>query len=201
MKIGIELNEVLRDFIGQFEYVYNKYLIAELDTKVNPVKSFDLVNYFPFSGGTDEMNMFLYEEAALEVFGHADELHTSLINRLNIFLMDIKDDEEHEIWLISREAVNSIPATFFFLSKTGARFDRIKFVQKYAEEWDDIDVLITANPRVLECKPNGKIAVKVIASYNDSSTADYQIESLFDFMDNDELRNNVLTKLIANENE
>jgi hypothetical protein len=199
MKIGIELNEVLRDFIGQFEYVYNKYLIAELDTRENPVKSFDLISYFPFSGGTDEMNMFLYEEAALEVFGHADELHTNLINRLNIFLMDVKDDEEHEIWLISREAVNSIPATYFFLSKTGARFDRIKFVQKYAEEWDEIDVLITANPRVLECKPAGKIAIKVEASYNDEAPYDYQIKSLFEFMDNEDLRIKVLSK--SNEND
>jgi hypothetical protein len=199
MKIGIELNEVLRDFIGQFEYVYNKYLNAELDTQQNPVKSFDLVDYFTFSGGTDEMNMFLYEEAALEVFGHADELYTNLINRLNIFLMDIKDDEEHEIWLVSREAVNSIPATFFFLSKTGARFDRIKFVQKYSDEWDDIDVLVTANPRVLDCKPDGKIAVKVKASYNDDSISDYQIKSLFEFIDNDELRDKIFKKLKENE--
>lgn len=194
MIIGIALNEVIRDFIGQFEYVYNKYMLANLDVKENPVKSFDLVNYFPFSGGTDEMNMFLYEEAALEVFGHADELHTNLINRLNIFLMDVKDDEEHEIWLVSREAVNSIPATFFFLSKTGARFERIKFVQKYAEEWEGMDVLITANPRVLACKPENKIAVKVNTTYNEESIADYQIESLFDFMNNEGLRNNILNK-------
>ena len=194
MRIGIELNEVLRDFIGQFEYVYNKYMVAELDVKTNPVTSFDLVTYFPFSGGTDEMNMFLYEEAALEVFGHADELHTNLINRLNIFLMDIKDDEEHEILLISREAINSIPATFFFLSKTGARFDNIKFVQKYAEEWEHVDVLITANPRVLECKPEGKISIKVKSTYNENCTADHQINTLFEFIGNEDLRNNILTK-------
>lgn len=192
--IGIGLDEVLRDFIGQFEYVYNKYLNGNLDTREVPVTSFDLINYFPFTGGTDEMNMFLYEEAALEVFGHADELHTNLINRLNIFLMDVQDDEEHEIWLVSREAVNSIPATFFFLSKTGARFDRIKFVQKYSEEWDGIDVLITANPRVLACKPEGKISVKVKASYNEESPADHEIESLFDFMDHEDTRNNILIK-------
>lgn len=194
MIIGIELNEVLRDFIGQFEYVYNKYMVADLDTKENPVMSFDLVNYFPFTGGTDEMNSFLYEEAALEVFGHADELHTNLINRLNIFMLDIKDDEEHEIWLVSREAVNSIPATFFFLSKTGARFDNIKFVQKYANEWDGVDVLIAANPKVLNCKPEGKIAVKVNTSYNTNDVSDYQINSLFEFMDDETLRNNILSK-------
>lgn len=194
MVLGIAINEVLRDFIGQFEYVYNKYLIAELDTKENPVESFDLVTYFPFSGGTDEMNRFLYEEAALEVFGHADELHTNLISRLNLFLMDTKDEEEHEIWLISREAINSIPATFFFLSKTGARFDKIKFVQKYSDEWDGIDILITANPRVLECKPENKIAVKVKTTYNRDAQADYVIDSLFEFMNYDELRNNIINK-------
>lgn len=194
MVLGITLNEVIRAFIPQLEYVYNKYMRANLNIEETPVKSFDLVNYFPFTGGTNEMNMFLYEEAALEVFGHADELQTNLISRLNMFMVDIKDDEEHEIWLVSREVVNSIPATFFFLSKTGARFDKIKFVQKYAEEWDGIDVLITANPKVLACKPEGKIAVKVIATYNDDSVGDYEIESLFDFMNNEELRNNILTK-------
>ena len=194
MVIGINLNEVLRAFTEQLEYVYNKYMKAEISIKDNPIKSFDLLEYFPFSGGTDELNSFLYEEAALEIFGHADELHTNLIVRLNTFLMDMKDDEEHEIWLISREAINSIPATLFFLCKTVAKFENIRFVQKYEDEWKNVDVLITANPKVLECKPEGKIAIKVKATYNQQSPADYTIESLFEFMNHNDLRNKMLTK-------
>jgi hypothetical protein len=84
MKIGIDINEVLRDFIGQLAYTYEKY-IGEVDIDKNPVDSFDLINHFKFKT-IDEMNKFLYLEASLEIFGHADQLHENLMNQLTCFL-------------------------------------------------------------------------------------------------------------------
>ena len=40
MKIGITLNEVVRDFIGQFAYTYSKYE-TEISLIDNPVTSSD----------------------------------------------------------------------------------------------------------------------------------------------------------------
>jgi hypothetical protein len=67
----------------------------------------------------------------------------------------------------------------FFLSKTGCKIENIRFVTDYAKKWDGIDVLITANPKALESKPEGKISIKVNASYNKKNvSADYEIDSL-----------------------
>jgi hypothetical protein len=120
--------------------------------------------------------MFLYTEASLEIFGHADQLSDGLINHFNIFLGEIKDEEEHQIELVSRE-VEKQSLNFLLSIKTGCKIENIRFVTDYAKKWDGIDVLITANPKALESKPEGKI-IKVNASYNKNVSADYEIDSL-----------------------
>ena len=195
MKVNISLNEVIRDFIGQFVYTYNKY-ISQTDITEKDVTSFNLIEHFKFDS-IDKLNSFLYLEAPLEIFGHADQMSDGLINQFNEFLMEMEDDGEHQISLVSREVNKAIPSTLFFLSKTGARPTNIKFVKKYEEKWDDVDVLITANPKALEAKPAGKISVKVKTNYNTSVSADYEIDSILDFMKDEELRNKILTKIIT----
>jgi hypothetical protein len=111
--------------------------------------------------------------------------------------MDIEDDEEHQIEIVSREVNKSIPSTLFFLSKVGARPTNLRFVKRNEDEWGDLDVLITANPIALQSKPNGKISVKVKASYNEEVKADYEIESILDFVQNHDLRNKILSKTIT----
>lgn len=196
MKIGITINEVLRDFIGQFAYTYNKY-IEEIDITNDDVTSFNLIEYFKFDD-INKLNRFLYLEAPLEIFGHADQMSDGLMNHFNNFLTEIEDEGEHEIILISREVEKSIPSTFFFLSKTGCRIKNIKFVLNYDEKWDDIDVLITANPKTLELKPSGKMSIKVKSSYNKDVVSDYEIDSIMDFINNEELRNRILNTKITN---
>jgi hypothetical protein len=41
----------------------------------------------------------------------------------------------------------------------------LDLLQITLKKWDGIDVLITANPKALESKPEGKISIKVNASY------------------------------------
>lgn len=195
MKIGISINEVLRDFIGQLAYTYDKY-IGETDIKENDVTNFNLIEFFKFDD-INKLNSFLYLEAPLEIFGHADQMSDGLMNQFNNFIMDMKDDGEHQVELVSREIDKSIPSTYFFLSKTSCRIDRIRFVKQNSEEWGDVDVLITANPIALESKPSGKISVKVKASYNKDVAADYEIESILDFIKDEELRNRILNTIIT----
>ena len=77
-KIKISLNEVLRDFIYQFHYTYEKYK-GEFDLKNNPLLDFDLVKHFNFKS-KEELYHFLYSgEASLEIFGHADQLNENLM--------------------------------------------------------------------------------------------------------------------------
>lgn len=195
MKIGITLDEVLRGFINQLHYTYEKY-IGPLDIKEEDITNFNLIEFFKFPD-IAKFNSFLYVEAPLEIFGHADQLTDNLMNHFNTFYMSIKDDGEHQIEIVSREVANSIPSTFFFLSKTSCRAENFRFVGTYAEKWDGIDLLITANPKTLEAKPKGKISVKVKASYNKDVVADYEIDSLLDFMKDEELRNKILNTKIT----
>jgi len=205
-KIGVSLNEVLRDFIGQFIYTYKKYIEpieGEQETEITEkdVTSFNLLEHFKFDS-LDKLNSFLYLEAPLEIFGHADQLSNGIMNNFNEFLSDIEFEGEHEIQLVSREVNKAIPATFFFLSKTGCRITDIKFVKNNEDEWSDVDVLITANPKALANKPSGKISVKVKAPYNTDSSADYEIDSLLDFIKDESLRNQILlTKIITTDYE
>lgn len=195
MIIGISINEVLRDQIGQFIYTYEKY-IQKTDIKESEVTSLNFSEFFPFET-TDEYNKFMYLEAPLEIFGHADLTSDGVMTHLNNFIMDVKDDEEHEVLLTSKEINKSIPATFFFLSKTGCRIEKINFVQNSIDEWNGVDILITANPDALKNKPEGKISVKVKAPYNNNVSGDYEIESILEFIKDENFRNKVLTTKIT----
>lgn len=193
--IAISVNEVLRDFLGQFVYTYGKY-IGETTIVEGDVTSFNLLDHFKFNSIT-ELNQFLYLEAPLEIFGHADQMSDGLMNHFNQFLSDIKDDEEHEVILVSKEANKSIPSTFFFLSKTGCRIEKINFVQDSIREWDGVDVLITANPDALKNKPSGKISVKINTSYNADAPSDYELNSILEFIKDESLREKILTNKIT----
>jgi hypothetical protein len=203
-KIAISVNEVLRDYIGQFIYTYEKYIVPELEkngkkvseVNIEDVTSFNLMDHFEFED-INKLNTFLYKEAPLEIFGHADLMSDGLMIHFNRFLNDIKDDEEHEIELVSREVDKSIPATFFFLSKTACLIDKIRFVKNNEEEWGDADVLITANPKSLLNKPNGKISVKINASYNHNVKSDYELNSILEFINDEEIKNKILNTKIT----
>ena len=198
-KIAISVNEVLRDFIGQMVYTYDKY-IEPFDIEKTPVDSFDLINHFKFKN-IDELNHFLFIEASLEIFGHADQLHNNLIKHFNTFLEDIKDEEEHEIELVSREVQKSIPSTFFFLSKLSCQIDKIRFVKNNEDEWGDADILITANPVALENKPENKLSVKISAPYNKNASGDFTLDNIIDFFKDESLREKIInTKITTYEN-
>jgi cytidylate kinase len=55
MKIGISINEVLRDFIGQLAYTYDKY-IGETDVTEGDVTNFNLIEFFKFDWALNKRN-------------------------------------------------------------------------------------------------------------------------------------------------
>ena len=204
MKINISINEVLRDFVGQLVYTYNKYYSENEDTQIKEtdITDYNLSEFLKFDSfkTLEDLNRFIYLEEPLVIFGHADQTSENLITRFNQFLLDIKDEEEHQIKLVSKEVDKSITSTFFFLSKTGCRINDLKFVQDSADEWDDADILITANPDALAKKPNGKISVKINAVYNANATADFTLDSILEFIKDENVRSKILnTKIITYE--
>ena len=186
MKIGITLNEVIRDFAGKFQSTYNRYVASsekeEIEGLLTSAELLDIEG-IKFQN-MEQLNNFMYIHAPLEIFGHADQLHEHVNAKVNEFLTDIEDDEEHEVTLICVEHGRSIPATLFFLSKTGLKFRNIKFVKKEKEIWENVDVLITANPRVLDMKPEEKKSIKIKYPYNHENESDFEYETIIDFIEN-----------------
>ena len=61
--------------------------------------------------------------------------------------------------------------------------------------WDKCDVLITANPKLIESKPNGKITVKIEKDYNKDYQGDLNFKTLSSFITNEENTNSLIEKI------
>ena len=114
----------------------------------------------------------------MEIFGHAGSVDTFGLLDLNEFYLDMRDS--HDIIIVSDEIGKSKPASLFFISKFGCLVESIKF---YSEStinslWDSVDILLTANPKLLLNHPKNKIVIKFNTIYNDSVESDFHISSL-----------------------
>lgn len=208
MKIGIDVNGVLRDTLGKFDQLYEKHLIEkqsdevlgqtyELDMsgntsliesdiesfeykKISDVTSLNLQNHYSFKND-EELFSFLYEEYAMELFGHAPSTEMTSFNMLNDLYYELRD--ENELTIVSNEIGKSKPSTLFFLSKFGCLIERVFFFSEVTKNnmWKEIDILLTANPDLLLEKPQDKIVVKYNTIYNKHIESEHEINSLSEF--------------------
>ena len=144
MRIGIELNGVLRDTISKMTQVYEKHMVEEMADEIiktyettvdsedyiemsfnevdfvyeikSPVTSLNLMDHFSFKD-KDELYNFLYEEFPMQIFGHAPSTELTSFNDLNDVYYKLRDD--HDLMIVSDEIGRSKPASLFFLSKFG----------------------------------------------------------------------------------
>lgn len=195
MKIGITLDEVVRDFNGHLSYVLSKYREKDIEITEDDITEFDLVKYFEFESKEDMYKLF-YEEGALETFGMPDQMHDNIMSKLNIFNLDMIDEEEGvEVMIIERAVSRAKGGTLFFLSKLDCEIPEIRFVNEYEDMWNYVDVLVTANPIAIESKPEGKVCVKIDASYNKETVTDFNFKTLMDFIDATDIHESVFNKV------
>ena len=205
MRIGIEINGVLRDTIGKFTQLYEKHMIEEKedDSKtfeidmsgnteelvsseefeykiLSEVTSLNLMDHFKFND-EDELYKFTYEDFGMQIFGHAGSTETFTFNDLNEIYLKYRDN--NELLIVSDEMGKSKPASLFFLSKFGCQLEKVKFYSNSTinSMWSEIDILLTANPNLLLEKPKDKIVVKFNTTYNKQIESDYEINSLSEF--------------------
>ena len=191
MRIGIEINGVLRDTLKKIQQEYEKWYLNEnwkemefienekdIDRKViSDVTSLDLKKHLEFKN-EDEIYDFLYKEHTMEIFGHASSVEYNSVNDLNDFYVDMRDN--HEIIIVSDEIGKSKPASLFFLAKFGCLLEQVKF---YSEStinslWDSVDVLLTANPYLLLKHPDNKVVIKYNTFYNSDIKTENSISTL-----------------------
>ena len=203
MRVAIDINGVLRDTIGKISQLYQKHLVDEsqndsdtetyqLDSSGNTelkifepfkyeilseVTTLNLREHFAFQSD-EELYDFMYRDFPMQIFGHAGSTEMSSMNDLNEFYLDIRDS--HDLLIVSDEIGKSKPATLFFLSKFGCLLEKIKFFSNSTKKsmWDELDILLTANPDLLLNYPKNKIIIKFETSYNKEIKSDLTISSI-----------------------
>jgi hypothetical protein len=188
MRIGVELNGVLRDTLKKIQQEYEKWYIENPFKEeegeegfeyqvISNLTSLDIMSHLKFKN-EDELYDFLYKEHTMEIFGHSGSVEISSMSDFNEFYLDIRDD--HELLIVSDEMGRSKPASLFFISKFGCLVETVKF---YSEStinsmWDSIDVLLTANPTLLLEHPEGKTIIKFNTNYNSEINIEHSISSI-----------------------
>jgi hypothetical protein len=213
MRIGIEINGVLRDTIGKFTQLYEKYLIDEIKSnnptylmdlsgnteveilddsfkyeKLSDVTSLNLLDHFSFTS-KDELYSFMYEEYTMELFGHAPSTEMMTFNILNDIYHNLRD--KYDLMIVSDEIGRSKPSSLFFLSKFGCLLEKVFFYSEVTKNdmWNSVDILLTSNPDLLLNKPSNKIVIKYETEFNKNAESEHTIKSLSEFEDK-------LTKII-----
>jgi len=185
MRIGIELNGVLRDTLRKIQQEYEKWYIENSFNEdeefkyevITKLTSLEISKHLKFKN-EDELYDFLYKEHTMEIFGHAGSVETSGMMDFNDFYLDVRDN--HDITIVSDEIGKSKPASLFFISKFGCLVESIKF---YSEStinslWESIDILLTANPKLLLNHPENKTVIKYNTAYNSDIKTEYEISTI-----------------------
>jgi len=200
-KIGIEVNGVLRNTLGKIQQTYEKFLIENNSTEktyildesgntesiiqeeefeyevLGNIDSLNLLNHFKFKSD-DELYEFLYQEFAMQIFGHAESSEMHTFHTLNDIYLKYRST--NDIVIVSDEIGKSKPATLFFLSKFGCQVEKVKFYSDTTKNsiWDEVDVLVSANPSLIEDRPENKVVIKFNTQYNKTNKSEHEISSL-----------------------
>jgi hypothetical protein len=189
LRIGIEINGVLRNTLDKIEQTYQKFYIDKTDgindensfeyKITSPIDSLELKNHFAFQDD-DELYSFLYEEFPMEIFGHAQSSEYTSFNDLNDVYLNLRD--YHDFLVVSDEIGRSKPASLFFLSKFGCQLEKVKFYSNLTinSMWNEVDVLLTSNPALLLEYPTDKIVIKFETEYNKNIQITHTIKTIKD---------------------
>jgi hypothetical protein len=196
MKIGIDLNDVYRAFTSQFAMYYKKIVDRSFDIDNVEIWTNDLKQIFPFES-TDQYLDFLYNDCPVEIFGSAQTMERNLASRFVNWVKELGDlDEIPEVCIVStKEYDKSIGASLFFIGKYAIPIREIHMLMGEDLVWDKCDILVTANPLLLSFVPEGKIVVKINASYNQENEAEFTFDTFMEFLNDSEIIEKLNNKL------
>lgn len=198
-RIAIDINDVIRDYTGQFINQYCKYVDPDCDIDAENVTDFDFFNVFKFDD-REAYNNFKYVDYAYEIFARAEPMDKMLPYRFNDWLQntlrDLDEDCIPDVMFVSPFESNlTIQATYTFLSKLPARVREVYFPVDSMTIWDRCDILITANPNLIKNVPDGKTAIKIETAYNKDVECEYVFKSMLEIIQD---KNNTLIDMLEN---
>lgn len=190
MKIAIDLNDVIRDYSVNFLKYYVEGYNHDFNLDDFEFWTNDYSALFPFKT-TASYNNFVYNDYSFELFGKCGMCSTRLDAELNNWtektVKEMDTNEEIELMFVSTmEYGPSIGYSYYFLSKMGTKIREVYFPKDSSTIWDKCDVLITANPSLLNNKPEGKKSIKINTEYNKECIADYSFSNFSSFLKDSE---------------
>tara|TARA_R110002020_G_scaffold140179_5_gene311502 strand:+ start:26 stop:598 length:573 start_codon:yes stop_codon:yes gene_type:complete len=174
MIISVSINGVLRDVLGKFEQIYEKYQNTEVKS---PVITPNLMDYVDFNT-EDELLDFLYQEATMEIFGQAKEIENNVISHLVELYKEMPVG--YKLKIVSDDLGKAKAATLWFLSKYGLVCDEIVFytIDGISELWEVTDIFITSDTDIINNKPEDKKLIVVDKCYNQDMKCDLRVLTL-----------------------
>lgn len=196
IRIGIDLDHVIRNINRQIVKYYQRDIDASIDIDDVDYND-DVIKSVCHFKSHHDLNVFLYEDYPLEIFGHAAQVDRNLSRDLNLWMEKLTNQEEYdvEIFFFSMKEWNlTIQSSYFFLSKIGSRIRQVIFPKSIKELEGVGDVFITAYPdNAKALKKLGKQIIYVKTNFNQSGLnyADLVYGSLRDFLDDDNKLNKI----------
>ena len=185
MRIGIELNGIVRDVNKQVIKYYKKDINPSFDDKKVNYNVLNIIDSLDLKSKKAKFE-FMYVDYPYEIFGCAPTMDRHLSNAINNWIIDLnnREDGKYDLKLFSlKEEGLSIQSTYYFLGKIGCRVREMFFPKDGASMWDECDVIITTNENIVINKPEGK---KVVLIHKDDISddlkkkADYNYNSLME---------------------
>lgn len=128
----------------------------------------------------EKFKRFMYEDFLYEIHGSAPPMYKGMERHIEAFFT--KYSKDFEIRIISKENWFTIPPTLFFLSKLMPRIRTYSFPETNEEVWDSVDILITADPELIN-RPTEKRVIKITRPFNEDLDSDLDVLQVFDLVD------------------
>lgn len=194
--IAVDLNDVLRDYTRNFAQYYKRTFDPDLELEQVEVKSHKMDEVFKFES-KGEYERFVYEDYPWELFAKCPACERGLgaefVNWVDKTIRNIDVDAEVNVILVSTfEYGLTIPSTYWFISRIGARVREVYLPKNSATIWDRCSVLVTANPQLIKNKPAGKTVIKIETDYNTNAKADYSYISMSKFLEDGDTIEHIL---------
>lgn len=193
IKIGIELNGIIRDINKQYLKYYVKDIKPDFDdTNVN-LNVTNLIDELKFDSKALK-EQFIYEDYPYELFGCAAPMSRNLHTFINGWIHDLYWDKDIDVSFFSLgEDELTIQSSYFYLSKSGSRIRKIIFPINTKEVFNEFDVIITINKELLDEKRKDKIMILIKKDDNKEYElkTDYVYENLEDLINDKDFVDNI----------
>lgn len=174
IRIGIEINHVIRNINRQLAKYYQKEYDADIDLDTLDYTRDIWHEVCKFKSDRERVE-FMYENYPYEIFGMANETEQMSSRDLNLWIKRLENQEDYdvEIFLYSLKDYDmTISSTYYFLAKLGSRVRKVIFPKNIEELMHYGNIFITSNPDVINTRYIDLPLIIIKKQLNEKAIAD-----------------------------